>query len=237
MYIKTKNALEEKLSVRREKKEEITEKTEIWIKEEFGIPDFYQLAKRELGIKLNGQPLGFLARHVASVKIEDIMTYTVSKKLGLEPVAGSFGIDQFSSINWSKKSCLRMPVLKCHGGKITTQDEYIVSRLEKLDGIPLKEIRTLSGESLIDFHMKLRKNTFRENVQVIDFSNFFLECFHISAENKKISPSLVVFQIQDKDGKQKKVKFGDISSLENIRPSMSWYYPLFFSLFVTDIVI
>ncbi len=231
MYIKTKQELDNELS-RRKRNGKINESVDKWIEKKYGIENFHQMVKSYFGLNYNeNNTMGILARHIPSVKVEDVVSFIGTQKLGLKIISPSFKRDQFSSTNWSKYSCVKMPILKREGISINKEYKYLaLNQPQELNGVTIEQIMTKDGVSLLEFHANLRKQIFNSASPVIEFSDFFERCFSIARAQGKVHPSLIAFQ--NRNGIQKKVKVGEIPLEISLRPSMIWYYPLFFSLFL-----
>lgn len=239
MYIKTKENLDKELSERK-KNGEINENINIWMANTYGLENFNQMVKNYFGLNGNGETTAILARHIPSVKVEDIVNFIGTKKLGLKFISPSFYKDLFTVSSWSKASCIKMPILKHEGNAINKKYLYLSckkgdkclapNQLHELNNIPLEKITTTENVRLVDYHEALRARVFNGESASLEFSNFFENCFSIARECGKVDPSIIAFQTVD--GLQRKVKVGDVSSDMVLRPSMAWYYPIFFSLFL-----
>lgn len=230
MYIKTKKELDGELSKRR-KNGEIKENVDSWIEKEYGIKDFCQMVRNYFALTSEKDSIALLARHIPSAKVEDIVSFIGTKKLGLKLIGLSFKRDQFTSTNWSKYSCVKMPILKREGKNINKEYKYLaLSQPNELNGVSIEQILTKDGISLFEFHANLRKQIFNGAAPVVEFSDFFERCFSIARMQGKVPSSMIAFQ--NIGGKQKKVKVGEIPLNIVLRPSMAWYYPIFFSFFL-----
>ena len=108
-YAVDRDKLQTDLKDRSDISKEIREKTDAWAEEEYGIFEFSALVAKHLGNPSGTETI--VARHIPSVKIEDIMYYLGSKALGYKPASLSFLRDKFCSNNWSKLACVKMPWL------------------------------------------------------------------------------------------------------------------------------
>lgn len=142
-----------------------------------------------------------MARQLATPNFENIRFISLAKEVGLHPIFLEYFDDKFTSVNKYKHSLGRLHVQN----KIDKNGDRCVEKITiidfgKADGKKLKEIKTLWGESLIDFHKKLfafhKLNGFsffeetdwykKKNEKPIDFYvRFFLliTCFGILFEN------------------------------------------------------
>lgn len=114
---------------------------------------------------------GFLARHIATARLEDCQFVKRCAEAGLESVFLEYSQDIFCSNNPSKNRLVRIMVfdgLGKRGGprlkKITA-----VKNLKSIEGIPLNEIKTDWGENLVAFHHRVHQKAFPQN-HVIDLS-------------------------------------------------------------------
>lgn len=238
MYITSEPELVKTLIERKENRGTINENVDIWIENTYGIPDFQKIRDYYLG-KSNGHTLGVLPRHIPSLKIEDVMTFIGARKIGLQPMCFSFNKDRYTVSNWSKNTCTCMPVLTREGKHIKVKyhhvsckkgSRYVGNRFEKLNNVSLDEIQTSEGIPLLDYHINLRKGVFNGTFPILDVSSFLEKCFSISREQGNVSPNLIAYQ--NVEGKQIKVTVGSVSEDTVLRPSMEWYYPILFTLFL-----
>jgi hypothetical protein len=127
------------------------------------IPDF-----------LLDSPKAYLARHVASPNFEFFLFKELVNKIGLEYVISEFTDDIFTPENTSKYHLGKMffegKVGKRGGKEIVTE---LVIDFNKSNGKRIKEIKTLGGECLADFHHKLFNEQEKDiGNKIYDFSDW-----------------------------------------------------------------
>lgn len=104
---------------------------------------------------------GFLTRHIASARLEDLEFERRCQEAGLKPVFLEYLKDQFVSNNPSKTRLVRLFILdgygKNGGPRIWRFDLLEDRNLGGINGIPLYLIKTKWGESLVQFHHRARE--------------------------------------------------------------------------------
>lgn len=229
MYLREKDNLISEIEKREAKRGEIIEKVNEYVRKRYGIEDFLGLAARYFPAVPERTVHFILARHIASIKIEDVAHFLFaewwnqSNQLKAVPVWPTFLRDGFNGANWSKMSCVKIPWLDRREGKMLIQNRKIIPKRlrEKIQGMILSEIPTTHGVSLPDYHLELREKVFGKTT-VFDISEFWQECLK---EAKSSLPVFTFVKIGDKE-----VRENNITSQS--RPPAHWYYPLFLSLFV-----
>jgi len=120
-------------------------------------------------------PYGFLARHIASARIEDVEFENRCRDAGLIPLTLEYPFDTFVTNNPSKMRLLRVTVFEGRGkkGGPRLSPIYLVSRkrLSNLHGLPLSEIKIQWGERLVQFHHRTR-NVVGLRGQIVDISDW-----------------------------------------------------------------
>ena len=218
------------LQERRSASRDIKKRTDVWAEEEYGIPGFSGLVEEHLGSSSGIEAI--VARHVPSIKIEDIMYYLGSRALGYEPKSISFSRDKFCSNNWSKLACVKIPWLIKERKKLFIDHETIISSHPgTIEGKILADILTKEGIPLVQHHQELRDKLFGK-YPVGDISVFFDRCIRLSIESGKYNAPVFV----KVDGKEKKMDISQINLAKlaemDIRPAAGWYYPLYLSFFL-----
>lgn len=142
-----------------------------------------------------------MARQLATPNYENIRFINLANGSGLHPVFLEYFNDKFTSVNKYKHSLGQLHVqnkINKNGGRCV--EKITIIDFNKSNGKKLKDIKTLWGEPLIDFHKKLFElhklkdfSFFEEtdwykkgNEKPVDFYvNFFLlvTCFGILFEN------------------------------------------------------
>lgn len=104
-------------------------------------------------------PIMHLARHVVTPNFETLRFLYLTKHLGLRTVISHDSRGLFVSQNLVKRALCKMPIcrrLTQRGGKLNEQYENVsIVNFNTIDGRTFDEIRTVWGESLIDFHTNL----------------------------------------------------------------------------------
>lgn len=102
----------------------------------------------------------FLARHIASARLEDFLFKERCSSLGLNPVFLEYSEDVFVTNNPSKLRLVRIIINNGNGRKGGPRLEtiYLVKphHLNGLNNKPISYIKTYWGESLIEFHHRSR---------------------------------------------------------------------------------
>jgi hypothetical protein len=108
----------------------------------------------------NGKMYGFLGRHIASARLEDLQFEKRCKEVGLDPLFLEYTEDIFYSINPSKTRLVRLYIFNGYGKRggpnISRIDLLGTRNLNRFNGLPLSQIKTMYGESLISFHHRTR---------------------------------------------------------------------------------
>lgn len=106
-------------------------------------------------------PYGFLTRHIASAREEDVQFNRRCQEIGLEPVWLEYSKDIFVTRNPSKVRLLRLQILIGYGKKggphLWRYDLIDRRNLDRVNGVPMDLIETKWGESLVRFHHRTRK--------------------------------------------------------------------------------
>lgn len=126
----------------------------------------------DLPAVFKSKPKAALFRFIATPNLEFQLAFETAKLLNLKMIFMEFLNDRFCTRNLDKVHLGKLIFYREKKGK--SQD--IVSRkkiinLEQCENKPLKEIKTVSGKSLIDFHHKLFFGEYK-NIKTFDVSNF-----------------------------------------------------------------
>lgn len=170
------------------------------------IAKIEKLFKGDIPRILKKSKCGVIARQVATPNYENRMFISVAQENGLTPVFFEYFDDKFTSNNKYKHSLGQLNINSClDKNKNNCIEKINIIDFNKYNGKKLKEINTLWGDSLIDFHKKLftlydLKNFYfhdesdwykKNNINKIDLAyfNFFLlfVCFGILFENFLVS--------------------------------------------------
>ena len=144
MYWEIEKAVEE-LKIRQRQNEELIMKVNKFLGKCCSIP---------LGFN------GFLVRHVASARLEDLELEKRCEMMGLRPIFLEYSEDKFLTTNPSKIRLVRMIVFEGYGRKCPRlQRVYLVNRkeLDVLNNLPISQIKTYWEESLVKFHHQTRE--------------------------------------------------------------------------------
>lgn len=118
-----------------------------------------------------GEPIGYLARHVATPNFETLRFIEIAKSLHLPAVIGEDGEDLFVSQNSLKRALGKLSLLKGKSKNFEDIVEYItVIDFAVSQGKPLKEVYTLFREPLMEFHANLMKAIYPTGVTVVNES-------------------------------------------------------------------
>ncbi len=115
-----------------------------------------------------------LSRHLITPNYELIHFMDVIKNAGIEPVLLEYLEDKFTSKNPLKYSLGKMTFQADIANKFEKNQTQNVIEFSIFDGRKIKEIRTIWGESLIDFHHGLLEAFFPDsNKYLYDASDWF----------------------------------------------------------------
>lgn len=127
------------------------------------IPDYF-----------NGDPILYLARHVATPNFETLRFLHLTESLGMKAVIGQDTKDKFVSQNVFKRTLGKLPIylrVTQKGGELHEQYQNVtIIDFNTANGKPFSEIRTLWGEPLVDFHRDLFEQFMNRPVQIEDDS-------------------------------------------------------------------
>ncbi len=105
------------------------------------------------------RPILYLARHVATPNAETIHFLESMRCTGAHIIIGQDDQDKFVSVNAMKRALGRMPILSGPLSRSGPQPQVLrrhtVVDFASFDGRPIHEVRTLWGESLMEFHNRL----------------------------------------------------------------------------------
>lgn len=165
-----------------------------------------KLFKGKIPEILKQKKCGVIARQLATPNHENRMFVSIAKENGLNPVFFEYTEDKFTSNNKYKHSLGQLHIQnKLDKNGHDRVEKITIIDFNKANGKKLKEIKTLWGEPLMDFHKKLfgiynlkgfdfhdESSWYLENkIQEINcaYFNFFLlfVCFGVLFENFLIS--------------------------------------------------
>src|SRR3990172_11048201 len=107
----------------------------------------------EIPASLKNNPKAYLPRHIVTPNMEYAHFVEKAKQLNLRPISGEYLEDIFVTNNYDKLGLGRMPIFlgRNKKGKAVIVYRKIIDLIEN-DGEKICEIKTLWGESLVDFH-------------------------------------------------------------------------------------
>ena len=233
MYVHQLEHLDALITERKLQQSEISQKIDAWIYNEYGIYDFTDITDSYFGKENDDKTQLMLCRQIPSVRTEDIVCNIASRILGHNLLSLSFIDDSFSTDNHEKKSYLKIPWAS-HGRKgnlfYNTQPIFesdIESHVKK----PLSSIKTkenIFGTYLHEYHFNLRKSVFPDTNQIGDASDLL----RMYLKNSRTKPSYIY--VLDKNNVYTKVHPNEVDlDTVKFRPAGEWYYPIYFSLFMT----
>lgn len=227
MYITSYDALQRALSDRACRREEIRDRVNSFVQSTYGIetmtgilPKFFSFLEKE-------EPVGFLARQIASVCIEDIAFQVGVHSLGLQPVTAPFGRDSFTSKNHDKLHRIKIPWISWSkkGNMVLAHERACTRNSEELEGVPLDKIVCHDGSILPDFHTNLRKKAcLIESTSDVSLLHSYMLA---QARNR---PRFVYRETANREEKVALVEGAIVEARD--RPPASWYYPYYLSWFV-----
>ncbi len=124
------------------------------------------------------EPFIFLARQVARVKFEDFDFIELSRQMELPPYWPTYQEDKFYTGNHDKRELVELPLFSGWGrnGGPRLKKLSIAGNINDLEGRRLSQIDTKWGESMIDFHMRVRRGLLGEEAEnIFEFSEFALQ--------------------------------------------------------------
>lgn len=136
-----------------------------------------KLFKGEIPNILKKSKCGVIARQIATPNYENRTFISIAKENGLTPVFFEYLDDKFTSNNKYKHTLCQLNIQNCvlKNGNECIEKRTIVD-FNRYNGKKFKEIKTLWGESLVDFHKKL--------FPLYNLKNYF---FHDESEWYKIN--------------------------------------------------
>ena len=116
---------------------------------------------------------GFLARHIASARLEDVQFEERCQQVGLKPVYLTYHRDIFVSNNPSKVRLVQLFIFNGYGRKSGPRIRKInlYRDIKKINRISFSQIETKWGELLIQFHHRTRRMVGLKG-EIIDLSEW-----------------------------------------------------------------
>lgn len=220
------------LEYRREHFDEIAKKIDAFILEKYGITEFVKTFYRFLGEEENYRKPDFksgifLARAIPSFTLEDMYVDCFASIHNLHSQPLGLSCDSLSGSSEDKMSRVLLT-------EVDTNISKKIASLEKVSSsLPIFSLRTDDNESLFDWHVS-KRHTFLSDSSVKDFSLFLKDLFLAS----ELKPEYIHL-FDQVSGKMKKVTEFDsgIDDSSYFRPCVSWWYPIFLSIFSLDNVL
>jgi len=117
--------------------------------------------------------LGFLARHLATARYEDLAFVLLTEKAGLQPFWLTYTADRFVTCSPVKVSYLQPRIVKGFGLHrrclIVLKYQLANPKVADQNRMRLCDIRTYIGEPLVDWHRRLLKAVY-PGARVVDIS-------------------------------------------------------------------
>jgi len=115
--------------------------------------------------------LAFLARHLATARYEDLAFVLLTEKAGLQPIWLTYTADRFVTCSPVKVSYLQPRIVKGFGRRCLIVLKYQLANPKVADRnrMRLCDIRTYSGEPLVDWHRRLFEAVY-PGARVVDLS-------------------------------------------------------------------
>ncbi len=221
------------LAYRREHFDEIAEKVDAFILGKYGITEFVKRFYNFLGEgedykKPEFKSGIFLARAIPSFSLEDLFVDSFSKKLGLTHRAMPLSCDGLSGSSEDKFSKINLT-------ELNNRDCYVslIEGTKISSSYPVFVLQTGSGEYLLDWHVRRREILF-SLPRSKDLSMFLMKLSGVADYKPEY-----IHLYSEKENKMKKGLYSDdlLSLTTKFRPCVSWWYPIFLSLFLLDNVL
>jgi len=152
-----------------------------------------------------GEPVLYLARHIASPTIQTLRFFTTMRKEGMKTVVGQDPKDIFVSHNQLKAVLGKLPVvigLYENDGVLTEQFQNVtILDFNESNGKKLSDLTTTWGEPLVDFHNDMLRTLGGEHLLIEDDSEWTdrYERGDLLAEYKKLLALFVYHGIMFED--------------------------------------
>lgn len=109
-------------------------------------------------------PKACLARHVATYRLEDIKFSWLAQWMGLVPYWLEYPDDKFVTVNSTKNDLWRLRLFHGkygdNGKKVSKLEKIAILNPEQWENRRIREMITSQGESLVDFHHRIRNEFF-----------------------------------------------------------------------------
>lgn len=215
-YIESAQHLEDVLRDRKANSGKIQRMIDEYVEAKYGIEHFSAISKSYFNIS-HSCTQAMLLRQIASVSVEDISCYVVSRILNLPIIGATLLSDNFTCNSLDKMSRIKIPWISwSKKGNMVKHNDYIAKEsTQVLEGKPLVAIETRSKDMFLQaYHNELRNEVFEGNFPQVDCSNLLQKYVDLS----KVKPNYMD-QVGKKNGNQ-------------IKPPAQWYYPLYYLWFL-----
>jgi hypothetical protein len=138
---------------------------------------------------LKSDPVAVLARHITTPNNEFQYFYDLSCAINLKPLIWEYQSDKFYTVNLDKYCLAKLHF--CNDDNSNIISEKIID-FKGIEGTQIKDIKTLWGENLVDFHRKITDNLNFNNVTSFDASDWYKSKGSNSKENYKYFLALFV---------------------------------------------
>ena len=118
------------------------------------------------------EPKAVLARPIISPDIEHFLFLELAKRIGLKTSSWEYLSDKFYTINDDKMALAKMKFAIGSKDKFDLVSKKIIS-FKNIEGKCFKDIKTLWGENLVDFHHRILKQS-KSDIELFDGSEWYL---------------------------------------------------------------
>lgn len=226
MYATSAAALADIVAERRSRQAEVRARVDEFLERTYGVRDCSALFEQHFRFADQKQPVGVLARQIASVCSEDVAFDIVAHSLRLSPVTATFADDTFSLHNHDKKSRAKAPFIEWSksGNMVMKYEQISQSPLPELEGKRLGDIACEGGVSLVEHHRALRARI------GLDHPTPDVSSLHVRMlEQARHRPSFV-YRKGERDTRCAISTEGILQQAD--RPPAEWYYPYYLCWFL-----
>jgi len=227
--------LRDEIAARSKDGAKIRERVDEYVRYEYGVQGFTTLAEgffagqRKFGVCLARQIPTANLEHLAK---ERLVEWMMLQNFEVEAIPMALTRDSVGTKNPLKISYWKVPILdRGRNGRINVQNLRVleVSDSKDIGQRILSEIRTTSGQTLVEYHQNLRQGA-GVSRWTVDLSYFFLECLRqsIQAGSDRAPKQLYVVR----GSKEKKIWTREADLKDINRPPADWYYFLYLMLFL-----
>jgi hypothetical protein len=119
-----------------------------------------------------GKLYGFLGRHIASCRLEELQFFKRCVRSGLQPLWLEYLDDHFCTNNPSKIRLVKLRILLGRGKRGGVREKIVRAVDLSRASTSIRELRTWWGEHLYEFHHRVL-NCILGAVQIVDMSHWF----------------------------------------------------------------